>query len=421
MLMADSLSASPGALSRSVTEVGVSTFDRIASFRVVYLAIFVFAAFYVVSLDVAEILLQNHFELEIQQALRVNPADGPVIPQIQRRIRRVTRTSPWITLGEARVSIHVYGADGVTPLFLEGRSIPPPLTFDPVSALREAVRLLPASYSIDVSVPPTGLLAMSILVIYGTVLITTLFFYNRAVASRENIRLESALSARETSLVHMHGIEAELEQVSQRLRDVEPTEQAQAEEIKSMQRERTSLQAKLDILAGREGELRQRAARSIELDQERVALEELLDEASEDLGSKEEEIRNLQDRLKLATKNAGGSSKTRGVDQLSRRFRTLYKTVEIDDHAISNIVALRDETMKLKAEEGIKRLSDESSLTSIRRKVGGLPPQLTIYELGFAGKGRIYYTRGRTLRFRILLIGAKNTQKTDLEYLSRLD
>ena len=108
------------------------------------------------------------------------------------------------------------------------------------------------------------------------------------------------------------------------------------------------------------------------------------------------------------------------MDQLARRLRTLYKTVEIDDHAISNIVALRDETMKLKAEEGIKRLSDESSLTTIRRKVGGLPPQLTIYELGFAGKGRIYYTRGRTQRFRILLIGAKNSQKTDLEYLSRL-
>lgn len=419
--MADSLSAGHGSLPRSVAEVGVTTFDRIASFRVIYLSIFVFAALYVVSLDVAEYLLKNHFELEVQRALLVNPADAPVIPQIQHRIRRLTRSSPWITLGEARVSIHVYGADGVTPLFLEGRSIPPPLTFDPAAAMKEAVRLLPASYSIDVSVPPTGILAMSILVVYGAVLITLLFFYNRAVASRENDRLESALSAREVSLVRMRGIETELEEVSQRLRSVEPTERAHTEEIKSMQRERASLQTKLDTLAGREGELRQRAARSIELDQERLALEELLEEASEDLSTKEDEIRNLQDRLKLATKSSGGGSRARGVDQLARRLRTLYKTVEVDDHAISNIVALRDETMKLKAEEGIKRLSDESSLTSTRRKVGGLPPHLAIYELGFAGKGRIYYTSGRTQRFRILLVGAKNSQKTDLEYLSRLD
>jgi hypothetical protein len=40
--------------------------------------------------------------------------------------------------------------------------------------------------------------------------------------------------------------------------------------------------------------------------------------------------------------------------------------------------------------------------------------------LGFAGKGRIYYTVGRQRRFRVLAVGAKNSQKTDLEYLSRL-
>ena len=57
---------------------------------------------------------------------------------------------------------------------------------------------------------------------------------------------------------------------------------------------------------------------------------------------------------------------------------------------------------------------------AVRRKVGGLPPHLSIFELGFAGKGRIYYTRGRTRRTRVLLVGAKNSQKTDLEYLSRL-
>ena len=101
-------------------------------------------------------------------------------------------------------------------------------------------------------------------------------------------------------------------------------------------------------------------------------------------------------------------------------MRTLYKNLEFDDRAIGDLVALRDETMRLKAEEGIKRLADDSDNAAIRRKVGGLPPQLSIFELGFAGKGRLYYTRGTNLRFRILAIGAKNTQKTDLEYLSRL-
>jgi hypothetical protein len=76
--------------------------------------------------------------------------------------------------------------------------------------------------------------------------------------------------------------------------------------------------------------------------------------------------------------------------------------------------------MKLKAEEAIKRLADGSDAAAIRRKVGGLPPHLSIFELGFAGKGRVYYTRGRQRAFRVLSVGAKNTQNADLEYLSRL-
>ena len=44
---------------------------------------------------------------------------------------------------------------------------------------------------------------------------------------------------------------------------------------------------------------------------------------------------------------------------------------------------------RTRAEEGIKKLDDSPDTASIRRKVGGLPPQLSIFELGFAGKGQI--------------------------------
>ena len=114
------------------------------------------------------------------------------------------------------------------------------------------------------------------------------------------------------------------------------------------------------------------------------------------------------------------STKSREADQLSKRLRTLYPQVEFTEKAVDDLIQLRDETMKLKAEEAIKRLSDEAENVSIRRKVGGLPSHLSIFELGFAGKGRIYYSRGRQQRFLLLTIGAKNTQKVDLEYLSRL-
>ena len=104
----------------------------------------------------------------------------------------------------------------------------------------------------------------------------------------------------------------------------------------------------------------------------------------------------------------------------ARRFRTLYKTIEIDDRAFDDLASLGDDGLRLKAEECVKRLAEEADNVAVRRKVGGLPDHVQVFELGFAGKGRVYYTRGRNRRFRVLLVGAKNTQSTDLEYLRRL-
>jgi predicted nucleic acid-binding Zn-ribbon protein len=421
--MTEPVPAESGLLPSSAAEPAATNLVGLRSFRIIGLSIFAFAAVYVVSLDVTEIMLQRHFAGQIERALRVSPADGPIISQIQLRIQELLTSSRWVTIGEARVSIHVYGADGITPLYLEDRFIPVSEAFDPVANITEAVRLLPASYSLEVSVPPTGTFALVMLNAYGAILITSLFFYNRAVTVRDGRLLESALTARDATARRTETIAEELKEVRERLSKIEPAERTQAEEIRELQRERQALRGKLSDLADREAELRQSTARSIELDQERQALEDLLEEASSDLDGKEDEIQDLQTRLKTASKSAGegrGGGRTRAVEQLTRRFRTLYQTVELDDRVIQDLVALRDETMKLKAEEGIKRLADDSELSSIRRKVGGLPPQLSIYELGFAGKGRIYYSRGRNLRYRLLLIGAKNSQKTDLEYLSRL-
>ncbi|MCP5040016.1 MAG: hypothetical protein GY944_03235, partial [bacterium] len=49
-----------------------------------------------------------------------------------------------------------------------------------------------------------------------------------------------------------------------------------------------------------------------------------------------------------------------------------------------------------------------------------LPPHLTIFEMGFAGKGRLYYTKGSQRRLRVLNVGAKNTQNAAIEYLRKL-
>jgi hypothetical protein len=417
--MAESIPAKDGPLAGLQSELtGDRAWDRLGSFRVVYAAIFAFVVLSVVTILAAEELLTRQFRTEVNQAIRVSPADGPIVPQIQQRTRRVLHDSAWVRLGGVKVNAIVVGADG-TILYSGGGVSPPPLTFDPIAAFVEAQRVLPASAESFIALPINSVLGTSILIGYGALLISGLFVQNRNIARREQVIMRSAIDARNITAQRAVSIERELEQVRLRLLDVEPTEQAHAAEIRELQSERGNLQRKLAELAEREQKLRATADRSLELEDEHHALEDLLEEAMEDLGQKEEEIGSLQNQLKRAAKAAPKGGRTRGSEQLARRMRTLYKNLEFDDRAISDMIGLGDETMRLKAEEAIKRLGEDSENAAIRRKVGGLPPQLSIFELGFAGKGRIYYSRSAQQRFRILAVGAKNTQKTDLEYLSR--
>jgi DNA repair exonuclease SbcCD ATPase subunit len=396
--------------------------DRLASFRVLYAAFFAFVLLDYFSVRAAEMLLNRHFQTVVAQSIRVDPMLGPATTQIQQNIERNVRRSRWVRWGGLRVNVIVLAADGLTPLYLGGHAIPRPPDADAGQALREAEHLLPATADVSISLPRDSLLANAILVAYATILLIGLFRYNRALARGEAERLAAAIAMRDTTAERAARIERELQFVRDRLAEVEPIEEGQAEEIHALQRERAALQEKLAEVGRRESALRTVAARSSDLEEERRSLEEMLEEALSDVGRRDEEIQKLQTKLEGAAKapKDTGGGRAREADLLGKRLRTLYKNLEIDERAIDDLVGLRDADMKLKAEENMKRLSDEPDTAAIRRKVGGLPPHLSIFELGFAGKGRIYYTKGDVRRFRILAIGAKNTQKNDLEYLSRL-
>jgi hypothetical protein len=419
--MAESLVASGSVDPRSAEGDRRSVFDRRTSFFVIYLSIFAFMVLYIVSVEMAETLLDAHYREEVRLATRVSPTAGPIVPQIQHRVAAVVLQSPWTRIGGVRVNVTVLGADGQTPLYVGGGVVvPPPPATNLDAAMHEALRLLPAISDVFVSVPHGSVLSTSLFVLYGAVLLQGLFLYNRWLARHEQELLAEAEAARAGAAQRARSIEAELGRVRTRLRELEPSERSHVREIGELEREREGLRRKLRVLAAREIELRASAERSSELEQERQALEELLDEALEDVGQKESEIASLQDRLKRASKKQTGSGRSRDAERLARRMRTLYKNLTIDDRAIADIAALGDETLKLRAEEGIKRLADDPDTAAVRRKVGGLPPHLSIFELGFAGKGRIYYTRTDGGSYRVLAVGGKATQKTDLEYLSRL-
>jgi hypothetical protein len=387
---------------------GPSPLERIASFRFAYVAIFVFLVAYVFTVEGLQELLRRHYRAAIESAVRVDPADGPVAKQIADRVGGLMRSSPWIRYGDVRVRPLVLGADGRTLLFAGGG-------FAPSADAEHDAELLPAIVDVDVSVPHNTVLANTVLVTYAALLVSVLVIYTRRLTAREAQRLAELAGARDALAARAQAIEGELGTVRGRLAEVEPESEHQAEEIGSLQRERSELQARLVRLERREAELRSGSARAQKLEEERRALEDLLEEASRDLAAKEGELAELRSQTRRASR-----TKARDEEVIARRLRTLYKNLEVDDRAVSNLADLGDESSRLRAEEALKRLCDEPDTAMVRRKVGGLPPHLSIFELGFADKGRIYYTNGQTRRFRVLAVGAKNSQKTDLEYLSRL-
>jgi len=403
----------PGGTAPEDTPPERTALERLASFRFAYLAIFLFLVAYVFTVEGVERILTEHFRTLTALAVQVDPADGPVPDQIQQRIRERVRDSRWVKWGDVRVRPLVLAADGRTAIYAGG-PIPGLLTDE----RDRGERLLPTMIDVEVSVPHNGLLANGILVVYAAMLVTTLTIYTRRLAAREAATYEALAASRDALTDRAREIEGELSSVRGRLAEIEPENSLYAEEVDALAEERRALLGKLAEVEARERALRAETAGHADLDAERRALEELLDEATEDLASKEHEIAALRSEVQRGAR--GKSRSNRESDLLERRFRTLYKTLEIDAHAIDDLVALRDESLKLRAEEAVKRLCEEPDQTVVRRKVGGLPPHLSIFELGFAGKGRIYYTKGKTRRFRILAVGAKNTQKTDLEYLSRL-
>jgi predicted nucleic acid-binding Zn-ribbon protein len=397
--------------------------EGLASLRFTYFAIAAFMVLYLVSIDWVERLLHENFRAAIERATRVNPADGPIVSQIQNRVSELVSESPWVRYGGVRVNAMVLGADGLTPLYVGGgKVLPPPPERSPAGVMHEWNRLLPAIADVYVAVPHGSPLSAGIFVGYGAILVQGLLSYNRRIARHVQADLAAAVSARNSSADRARAIEEELAKVRDRLREVEPAERAQAAAIDALEQERVALHAKLRELAEREAALRASASRAGELEDERRALEDLLEEAIQDVSSKESEIASLQDRLKHEDKKQATQSKgrSRESERIAKRFGALYRNLEVDERAISDLVALGDESQKLRAEEALKRLDDDPDTAAVRRKVGGLPPHLSIFELGFAGKYRIYYTRSERGGYRVLAIGGKATQNQDLEYLSRL-
>jgi hypothetical protein len=396
--------------------------DRLASFLFVTGAILLFLSAFILTIYGVERSLQAHFERVVNESIQVSASSRPPGESIRTKLIESVENSDWVRFWGVKVGVVVISRNGRTWLYVNGQA----MKFhypnrDPRSMTAFHARLLPATANVTASVENNTMLSNSILVAYATIFLTGFFVHNRRVFDHQNRALDQARESRDQVASTARRIAKELDSVRAQFLEVEPAKRQHRDEITRLQSEQQELRAKLDVLAAREHELRGQADRVGTLEEDSQALEELLEEATRDLAAKDAEIRELEQSLKRrSTKVGAAGGKSKSSELLAKRMRTLYPNLEIDDRAVDDIIALRDETTRLRAEECIKRLAEDADNLGFRRKVGGIPNYLSVYEIGFAGKRRLYFARAKNGRIRVLLIGAKNTQQTDLVYIRKI-
>ena len=136
----------------------------------------------------------------------------------------------------------------------------------------------------------------------------------------------------------------------------------------------------------------------------------------------QEEIDSLKEKIDQHTKSLQKESrqKTKNYPGIKKRFDTIYKNLSINERAINGFIDLTDD-MKIKVEEIIHQLNEDPKLVSIKRKVFGKKGHETVLEVIFAYKGRLYYRKTKDNKIEVLVIGTKNTQTKDLEFLRGID
>ncbi|MCG8552067.1 MAG: hypothetical protein MI799_16830 [Desulfobacterales bacterium] len=157
-----------------------------------------------------------------------------------------------------------------------------------------------------------------------------------------------------------------------------------------------------------------------EMFKEIVALEDQLNTYIELKERRDVEIDQLKSNLeKYERKKNAGKARRGEFDFTSKRFKTLYKNIEMSRKAIDGFITLNEE-QQIKAEETIHQLDRAPGSVIVKRKVfSGKKHKSTCFEILFAYNGRLYFMNHPS-RTEVVLIGTKQTQNRDMEYLHNL-
>lgn len=156
-----------------------------------------------------------------------------------------------------------------------------------------------------------------------------------------------------------------------------------------------------------------------EMFNEIISLEEQLNKFIDLKNNQEDEITELKSEIEKFERKKGTKSKRNESDFITKRFTALYKNVEMGKKAVDGLLNLTDD-LQIKAEEVIFQLDTAPDAVIIKRKVfSGKKHRTTCFEVLFGYNGRLYFSKHPN-QIEVVLIGTKNTQPRDMEYLQNL-
>lgn len=252
---------------------------------------------------------------------------------------------------------------------------------------------------VDLTLPHNTMLSNTILFIYLIMTGGLLYAYFLTV----NKRAKSDESIRDQEIKRLHDAEGE-----------------NLKKLVMLEKEREGLSAKIEMIRSDLSDEKKRASlNEDEMINEIMALEEKLEKNAEISNFQQKEILDLHEKLSQYEKRVEGKKKRKGEELVVKRFKALYKQIDLTDRALDGFIDLTDE-MKIKAEEIIHHLNNDTTQVMVKRKVFNRKSDLTFFEVVFAYKGRLYFQKKKEGKVEILVIGTKNTQTKDLEYLDSL-
>lgn len=202
------------------------------------------------------------------------------------------------------------------------------------------------------------------------------------------------------------------------LQSREKTQQAKLAELSE---ERIDLFKDIEALNNKYQKNKARAKENEEdLFDEIISLENKLNSFIELKQDKDQEIDQLKSQIKKYERRKGSKTKRVDYDFISKRFGALYKNITMHRKALSGFLNLNDD-QQIKAEEIILMLDRSTDKVTIKRKVfSGKKHRHASFEVLFAYNGRLYFDKDDNNKTRVLVIGTKNTQQKDMDFLHSL-